>query len=54
MNKPYKWGIKEYVLNSSKTFYIFKSEVYLLKDENKIDHYIPHVVFGLIRGIVRK
>ena len=36
MNKPYKWGIKEYVLNSLKTFYTFKSEVYQSKDENKI------------------
>ena len=51
MNKPYRWGIKEYVLNSSISFYTFRSEIYLPKKE-KEKHYIPNLVKRLIKYII--
>ena len=33
--KPYKWGIKEYSLNSSKTFYTFRTEIYFPKSKKE-------------------
>ncbi len=50
-DKPYRWGIKEYVLCSSLSNYTFRSIIYTPKSE-KEPNYVANLVLRIINGIV--